>query len=60
MKNKNKIKDRMSEHIGYINTKKIEPATGQHFNLYGHNLSNRETYLIRYFYTYYNGMIKKP
>jgi len=74
-----KLKDRICEHIGYINTKKTEQATGQHFNLPGHSLSDmkvtvleqvfksdpeyrkeRESYLIRKFNTYYQGMNRKP
>ena len=34
------LKDRISEHIGYIRTKKIDKTTGQHFNSPGHSLAN--------------------
>jgi len=34
------LKDRISDHRGYINNQKIEYATGQHFNQPGHGLSN--------------------
>ena len=74
-----KLKDRICEHIGYINTKKKDKATGNHFNLPGHSLSDmrvtvletvhksdqeyrkeRETYLIRKFNTFHQGLNKKP
>ena len=35
-----KFKDRISEHIGYIRTKKIDKSTGVHFNSTGHSLGN--------------------
>ena len=41
-----KLKDRISEHIGYVNTKKIEQATGHHFNLPGRNLSNMKVTVL--------------
>jgi len=31
------IKDRICEHLGYIRTKKVNQATGYHFNLPGHS-----------------------
>ena len=31
------LKDRISEHIGYINTKKYTEAAGEHFNSQGHS-----------------------
>ena len=34
------IKDRISEHVGYIRTKNTSQATGHHFNLPGHCLSD--------------------
>ena len=34
------LKDRISEHIGYIRTKKIDKTTGQHFYSPGHSLVN--------------------
>ena len=34
------LKDRISEHIGYIRTKKHNQATGHHFNLPGHSLAD--------------------
>ena len=30
----------ISEHIGYVNKRKIEQATGEHFNSIWHTLSN--------------------
>ena len=32
------LKDRLSEHIGYIKTKKLEKSTGNHFNQPGHSV----------------------
>ena len=74
-----KLKDRICEHIGYINTKKTDQATGHHFNLPGHSLSDmkvmvlenihksdpeyrkeRETYLIRKFNTFHQGLNRSP
>ena len=37
---------RFSEHRGYVNTKKIDKATGQHFNKAGYNLSNMRVSII--------------
>ena len=34
------LKDRISEHVGYIRTKKTNIATGEHFNMPGHSLGN--------------------
>ena len=41
-----KLKDRISEHIGYINTKKLDQATGYHFNLPGHGLNNMKVTVL--------------
>ena len=41
-----KLKDRISEHIGYINTKKRDQATGFHFNLPGHGLNNMKVTVL--------------
>jgi hypothetical protein len=37
------LKDRISEHIGYIRTGKLDKATGIHFNQKGHSLANMTT-----------------
>ena len=66
------LKDRISEHIGYVRTQKLDKSTGQHFDKPGHTLSNltvtiiysddifyrkeRETYFNRHFNTYYRGL----
>ena len=34
------LKDRISEHIGYVRTKKLNQATGHHFNQPGHSLAD--------------------
>ena len=41
-----KLKDRICEHIGYINTKKIDQATENHFNLPSHSLSNMKVTVL--------------
>ena len=41
-----KLKDRISEYVGYINTKKLDQATGHHFNLPGRGLNNMKVTLI--------------
>ena len=33
-------KDRFKEHIGYVENKQLEKATGEHFNLKGHSVSD--------------------
>ena len=30
------LKDRISDHVGYVRTRKIDKSTGQHFNKPGH------------------------
>ena len=40
------LNDRICEHIGYIRTQKLEKATGGHFNLPGHSLSNLKTTIL--------------
>jgi hypothetical protein len=73
------LEERISEHIGYIRTKKQNQATGFHFNLPGHGLEHmkvtgielvkkmetqyrkeRESYLIRKFNTFYQGINRMP
>ena len=34
------LKTRISEHIGYINTRKMDKVTGEHFNMPGHSKAN--------------------
>ena len=34
------LKTRLSQHLGYINTKKLNQPTGTHFNLPGHSKNN--------------------
>ena len=40
------LKDRISEHVGYIRTNKKSEASGEHFNLPGHSLSNMKVTII--------------
>ena len=42
---------RFSEHRGYVNTKKLDKATGQHFNQAGHNLSDMKVSVIEKVYS---------
>ena len=35
-----RLYDRFSEHLGYIRTKKVNKATGEHYNQPGHSASN--------------------
>ena len=39
-KSKRSLRDRISEHIGYVMLKKLDKSTGAHFNLPGHSLAN--------------------
>ena len=41
-----KLKERISEHIGYINNRLLTKATGYHFNLPGHSVSNMEVTIL--------------
>jgi hypothetical protein len=40
------LKDRISEHIGYINTNKSKEPAGQHFNLPGHTKSDMRVLIL--------------
>ena len=40
------LRDRVSEHVGYIKTNKIEKSTGAHFNLPGHSVANLTATII--------------
>ena len=40
------LKDRISEHKGYIRTKKLNQATGAHFNLPGHSVTDMSVMAI--------------
>ena len=37
---KNTLRERMLEHLGYVRREEIDKATGHHFNLPGHNMSD--------------------
>ena len=37
---RNPIKERIGQHIGYINNKLVNNATGHHFNTPGHSVSD--------------------
>ena len=41
------LRDRVSEHKGYIRTKKLNQATGAHFNLPGHSVSDMTVMAIQ-------------
>ena len=47
-----KLKERITEHKGYINNKILSQPTGQHFNLPGHSISNMKIAIIE--------KVKKP
>ena len=40
------LKERHSEHIGYINTKKLTEPAGEHFNLAGYSKSNMKVIIL--------------
>ena len=40
------LKDRISDHTGYIRTRKLDKATGSHFFQPGHSLANMTTTII--------------
>ena len=40
------LKERLSEHRGYINNRKLKTATGFHFNQPGHSISNLKISII--------------
>ena len=41
-----RLKDRISQHVGYIKGQQIEQPTGNHFNLPGHSLGDMEVTVI--------------
>ena len=41
-----KLKDRFSEHQGYVRNKVLSKSTGKHFNLPGHSLSDMKIRVI--------------
>ena len=45
-RNRKRLKERLSDHRGYINNHKTEYATGHHFNQPGHDLSNLKITII--------------
>ena len=42
-----KLKDRLCEHIVWINTKKTDKATGHHFNMQGHTFSDMKVTVLK-------------
>ena len=40
------LKDRISEHIGYINTKMLSEPAGDHFNSAGHSKSDMKVFIL--------------
>ena len=57
------LKERISEHKGYIKNNHQDKATGAHFNQKGHTLEHmkeRERFFIQKFNTYHQGMNRKP
>ena len=43
---KHDLKTRISQHLGYINTKKLDQPTGKHFNEPGHSKANLKTTIL--------------
>ena len=43
---KNSIRDRMSDHVGYARSKKLDQATGWHFNQPGHSSANMKITIL--------------
>ena len=41
-----RLKDRISDHIGYIKNRKIETPTGEHFTQKGHSLSDLQVIIL--------------
>ena len=41
-----KLRDRICEHLGYINTKKLNQPAGEHFNLPGHSRSDMKVLIL--------------
>ena len=41
-----RLKDRISDHIGYIKNRKIETPTGEHFSQKGHSLSDLQVIIL--------------
>ena len=40
------LQDRFSEHLGYVKNKHLNKATGEHFNIKGHNQSDMKISII--------------
>ena len=40
------LRDRVCEHIGYINTKKVSTPAGEHFNRPGHSKSDMQVLIL--------------
>ena len=45
------LKERFSEHRGYVNTKNLSKTTGAHFNKKGHSISDMEITIIEKLFT---------
>ena len=45
------LKERFSEHRGYVNTKNLSKTTGAHFNEKGHSISDMEITIIEKLFT---------
>ena len=41
-----RLQDRFADHRGYVANKKLDKATGAHFNLPGHNIADMEISII--------------
>ena len=45
------LKDRICEHIGYINTKKYQEPAGEHFNSTGHTKADMKVLVLEKVYS---------
>ena len=43
---KKSLKERFNQHRGYVNNKKLEKATGMHFNMPGHSISDMQVTIV--------------
>ena len=52
-------KDRFKEHIGYVENLQLEKATGMHFNLPGHSVSDMQFVILEKIYSKDPGVRKE-
>ena len=52
------LKERFGEHRGYVRGEKLNKATGEHFNLEGHSISDMRIQIVEKIFTK-NGFFRK-